>query len=61
MEEAYISYMQYLCPRLIYPLPCSSLAQQQCRYVQAPALAAMIPKIHLKRHTSHSLLHIDHS
>lgn len=27
-DEAYSSYMQYLHPKLIYPLPCSSLTQQ---------------------------------
>jgi hypothetical protein len=55
-EEAYCSYMQYLYPKIIYPLPCSSLTQQQCRHIQAPALAALLPKMHLNRHTSHAII-----
>ncbi len=55
-EEAHCSYMQYLRPRLIYPLPCSSVTQQQCRHIQAPALAALLPKLHLNRHTSHAVI-----
>ena len=55
-EEAFISYMQYLRPKLNYPLPCSSLTHTQCRYVQAPALAVLLPKLHLNRHTSHVII-----
>lgn len=50
----------YLCPCLIYPLLCSYLTQHQCRHVQAPALAARLPKLHLNRHTSHLILFGDH-
>jgi hypothetical protein len=28
-EEAYYSYMMYLCPQIPYPIPCTSLTQQQ--------------------------------
>jgi hypothetical protein len=55
-EEAYSSYMLYLWPRLIHPLPHSSLTQQQCKHVQAPALAALTSKMHMNRHTSHHIL-----
>ncbi len=55
-EAAYCSYMQYLRPRLTYPLPCSALTQHQCRQIQAPALAALLPKLHLNRHTPHAVL-----
>jgi hypothetical protein len=53
---AYYSYMQYIRPRLTYPLLCSSLTQQQCRHIQAPALAALLPKMHLNQHTPHAVL-----
>jgi hypothetical protein len=43
-------------PRLIFPLPCSALTQQQCRHIQAPALAALLPKLHLNQHTPHAIL-----
>ena len=59
-EEAYYSYQTYLRPRLIYPLPCTSLTQQQCRKIQAPALAALLPKLHLNRHTSHHIIFGEH-
>jgi hypothetical protein len=48
--------MMYLWPKLTYPLPCSSLAQQQSRYVQAPALEALLPKLHLNRHTPRAVV-----
>jgi hypothetical protein len=54
--QAYCSYTMYLRPRLGYPLPCSSLTQAQCRSVQAPALAALLPKLHLNRHTPHAIV-----
>jgi hypothetical protein len=54
--EAHCSYMQFLRPRLTYPLPCSSLTQQQCRHIQAPAMAALLPKMHMNRNTSHAIV-----
>lgn len=55
-DQAYWSYMSYLRPRINYPLPCTSLTQTQCRYIQAPALAALLPKLHLNRHTPHAVI-----
>jgi hypothetical protein len=55
-EEALLSYTSYLRPRLSYPLPCTSLTQTQCRHIQVPALAALLPKMHLNRHTPHAVL-----
>lgn len=55
-DEAYTSYMHYLQPKLIYPLPCSSLTQKQCQHVQAPALAALIPKLHANGHIAHVII-----
>ncbi len=55
-EVAYCSYMQYIRPRLIYPLPFSALKQQQCHHIQAPAFAALLPKIHLNQHAPHAIL-----
>jgi hypothetical protein len=54
--EAYLSYMLYLRPKIVYPLPCSSLTPEQCRHIQAPALAGLLPKLHLNRHTPHAIL-----
>jgi hypothetical protein len=55
-QEAMCSYMVYLRPKLIFPLPCSSLTQKQCRDVQAPALEALLPKLHLNRHTPRAVV-----
>jgi hypothetical protein len=54
--EDFWSYMVYLRPRLIYPLPCCSLTAAQCRYIQVPALAALLPKLRLNHHTPCSVL-----
>jgi hypothetical protein len=54
--EAYWSYLLFLRPRLTYPLPCTSLTQKQCQAIQAPALAALLPKLHLNRHTPRAVL-----
>jgi hypothetical protein len=55
-SEAYLSYSLYLRPKLSYPLPCTSLTLSQCRTIQAPALAALLPKLHLNRHSPRAIL-----
>jgi hypothetical protein len=55
-DEAYWSYILYLQPRLTYPLACTSLMEKQCHHVQAPTLAALLPNLHLNRHTPHSVV-----
>jgi hypothetical protein len=54
--EAYTSYMLYLRPKLTYPVSCTSLTEKQCRYIQAPALAALLPIMHLNHHTPHAII-----
>jgi hypothetical protein len=56
LVEAYWSYMMFLRPKLRYSLPCCSLTQTQSRHIQAPALAALLPKLHLNRHTPRAVL-----
>jgi hypothetical protein len=46
----------YLQPKLTYPLACTNFTQAQCRHIQAPALAALLPKLHLSRHTPHVII-----
>jgi hypothetical protein len=55
-DEAYWSYLLYLQPKLTYPLACTNFTQAQCRHIQAPALAALLPKLHLNRHTPHAII-----
>jgi len=48
--------MLYLRPKLTYPVSCTSLTEKQCRYIQAPALAALLPIMHLNHHTPHAII-----
>ena len=55
-KEAYICLMLYIKPKLTYPFPCVSLTEKQCRYIQAPVLEAILPKLHLNRHSPRAVL-----
>jgi hypothetical protein len=55
-DEAFWSYMAYLRPKLTYPLACLSLTEKQCKTIQALALAALLPKLHLNHHTPHAVI-----
>jgi hypothetical protein len=55
-SDAYLLYSLYLRPKLSYPLPCTLLTPSQCRTIQAPALAAFLPKLHLNRHSPRAVL-----
>ena len=55
-SEAYLSDIAYLHPKLTHPLPCTTLTPEQCRHIQAPALAALLPKLHLNHHSPRSVL-----
>jgi hypothetical protein len=55
-DKAYWSYYLYLWPKLSYPLACTTLTQQQCKYFQAPTLAAVFPKMFLNRQTPHAVI-----
>jgi hypothetical protein len=52
--------MLYLHPRLIYPLPCSSLTQKQCQHEQTLALTALLPKLHVNQYIAHVIVFGDH-
>jgi hypothetical protein len=56
LEEAYWLFSLYLRPKLTYPLTGSHLTQTPCKFIQAPALAALLPKLELNRHTPHAVL-----
>jgi hypothetical protein len=59
-DEAFWSYTSYLRLKLSYPLACSSLTDTQCRFIQAPALVALLPKLHLNHHTPHAVIFGDY-
>jgi hypothetical protein len=56
-EEALWSYLLFLLPKLAFPLMAMSLSETQCRRIQAPALQALLPKLHLNRNTARSIIH----
>jgi hypothetical protein len=55
-SEAYCCLMMYIRPKINYPNPCVSLTETQCHYIQAPILEAILPKLHLNRHTPRAVL-----
>jgi hypothetical protein len=55
-SQAYLSYMLYLRPKFKYPLSCTTLTPTQCKMIQAPALAALLPKLHLNRHSPRAVI-----
>jgi hypothetical protein len=54
--EAYLSFLQYLRPKLNYPLPCTTLTPARCKQIQAPPLAALLLKLHMNRHSPHAVV-----
>ncbi|MFO0446277.1 MAG: hypothetical protein ACK51L_01300, partial [bacterium] len=54
--EAYCCLMQYIRPKINYPFPCVSMTETECRRIQAPILEAILPKLHLNRHTPRAVL-----
>jgi hypothetical protein len=54
--EAYCCLMLYIRPKITYPFPCVSLTENQCRHIQAPILEAILPKLHLNRHSPRAVL-----
>jgi len=55
-SEAYCCLMTYIGPKLNYPIPCVSLTETQCCIIHAPILEAILPKLHLNRHTPRAML-----
>jgi ribonuclease HI len=48
--------MMYVSPKLNYPDPSVSFTEIQCRHIQAPIMEAILPKLHLNRHTPRAVL-----
>lgn len=56
-QEALTSYVQYLLPKLRYQPPLLALTHKQCHALQSIALQALLPKLHINRHTARSIVH----
>jgi hypothetical protein len=51
------SYVLYLVPKLMYASPALTLTEEECNKIQSPPLMAVLPKLHLNRHTAQSIVH----
>ena len=53
-QEALTSYMQYLLPKIRYQPPLLLLARSDCDKIMSLVYMALLPKLHLNRHTARS-------
>jgi len=56
-ETAFWSYLLYLQPQLTFPLYAMTFTEAQCNCIQSPAMMALLPKLHLNRHTTRSIVY----
>jgi hypothetical protein len=52
-----MSYVQHLLPRLRFQLPVLSLTEATCNKIMSPTLKAALPRMHINRNTSRSIVH----
>jgi hypothetical protein len=57
MAGALWSYILYLITKLTYATPALMLTEEECTKIQSPTLMAVLPKLHLNRHTARSIVH----
>ena len=55
-QEALMSYIQYLLPKLRFQPPLLSLSQQDCDKLTSQIFMALLPKLHINRHTARSIV-----
>jgi len=55
-QEALTSYIQYLLPKLRFQPPVLSLSQQDCDKLTSMVMAALLPRLHVNRHTARSII-----
>jgi hypothetical protein len=56
-QEALTSYIQYLLPKLRFQPPVLSISQQDCDKLMPIILAALLPKLHVNRNTTRSIIY----
>jgi hypothetical protein len=54
---ALTSYVQHLLPKVRYRLPALTASQQDCERLSTPILMAVLPKLHINRNTSRSIIY----
>jgi hypothetical protein len=55
-QEALMSYIQYLLPKLRFQPPVLSLTQSECDKLTSMIMSALLPKLHVNRHTARSII-----
>jgi hypothetical protein len=55
-QEALTSYIQYLLPKLRFQPPVLSLSQQECDKLTSMVMAALLPRLHVNRHTARCII-----
>jgi hypothetical protein len=50
------SYVLYYIPKFAYSAPVLTLTEEECVTLQSPALLALLPKLHMNRHTACSII-----
>lgn len=56
-SSALWSYLLYFIPKLTYLALALALTEQECMKIQSPSVMALLPKLHLNRHTARSIVH----
>jgi len=56
-QEALTIYVQCLLPKLRYQPPLLCMTRHDCDKILSPILMALLPKLHLNRHTSRAIVH----
>jgi hypothetical protein len=55
-QDALMSYIQYLLPKLRFQPPVLSLTKQQCDKLISPIYMALLSKLHVNRNTSRTII-----
>jgi hypothetical protein len=55
-QDALMSYIQYLLPKLRFQPPVLSLTKQQCDKLISPIYMALLPKLHVNHNTSRTII-----
>jgi hypothetical protein len=55
-QDALMSYIQYLLPKLRFQPPVLSLTKHQCDKLISPIYMALLPKLHVNRNTSRTII-----
>jgi len=55
-QDAYWAYLLYFIPQIGYSLPVMTFTQDECNFIQSPALCATLSKLHLNQNTARSII-----